>query len=409
MRQPIFFFIYLCTEKGKHHKVEKMNKALFALSLGTFALGISEFVMMGILSNIAAGLGVSITAAGHLISAYATGVCVGAILMLLLRRMPLSRMMMLLAAVICAGNLLAAASPGYWTMLGARFISGLPHGAYFGVGAIVARRLAAPGREVQAVSIMIAGMTVANLLGVPLGTWMAEICSWRIAFLAAGFSGGITLLLLRLWLPFMPPLHAGGSMRSQFRFLRTLPPWLIFGGVFIGQSGIYCWYSYIDPLLTRVSHFSATSLSWIMLLAGFGMFCGNLLAGPLSRRFKPSLVAGCMQASTLVLLPLIALLAGVQWAVVVLTFLCAAAMFGSGSPLQSSIVVYARGGELLGASLIQIAYNAGNAIAAAVGGSVIASGHGYTAPALAGIPFVAIGSTLIFILYFRRERNTPAS
>lgn len=386
-----------------------MNKALFALSLGTFALGISEFVMMGILVNIAAGLGVSITAAGHLISAYATGVCVGAVLLLMLRKMPLSRMMMLLAAVICAGNLMAAAAPGYHFMLVARFISGLPHGAYFGVGAIVARRLAPAGREVQAVSLMIAGMTVANLVGVPLGTWLAETVTWRLAFLAAGISGGLALLLLRLWLPFMGPLPGGDSLRSQFRFLSTLPPWLIFGGVFIGQSGIYCWYSYIDPLLTRVSGFSYAALSWIMLLAGLGMFGGNLLAGQLGRRFKPSLVAGCMQASTLVLLPLISTLATCQWAVVVLTFLCAAAMFGSGSPLQSSIVGYSRGGELLGAALIQIAYNAGNAIAAAVGGSVIAAGHGYTAPALVGIPFVAVGSALIFTLYFLRERRTPDS
>ncbi|MDE6109256.1 MAG: MFS transporter, partial [Muribaculaceae bacterium] len=243
-----------------------MNKALFALSLGTFALGISEFVMMGILVNIADGLRVTITQAGHLISAYATGVCVGAVLLLMLRRMALSRMMMLLAGVICLGNLLASVAPGYYTMLGARFISGLPHGAYFGVGAIVARRLAAPGREVQAVSIMIAGMTVANLLGVPLGTWAADVLSWRLAFLAAGIAGGITLLMLRLWLPRIEPLPNGDRLSSQFRFLKTLPPWLIFGGVFIGQSGIYCWYSYIDPLLTRVSGFSYASLSWIMLL-----------------------------------------------------------------------------------------------------------------------------------------------
>ncbi|MDE6497042.1 MAG: MFS transporter [Muribaculaceae bacterium] len=382
-----------------------MNKALFALSLGTFALGISEFVMMGILVNIADGLDVTITAAGRLISAYATGVCVGAVLLLMLRRMPLGSMMMMLAGVICAGNLLAAAAPGYHSMLAARFISGLPHGAYFGVGAIVARKLAAPGREVQAVSIMIAGMTVANLIGVPLGTWVAETVSWRIAFLAAGISGGVTLLLLRLWLPRFAPLPDSGRLSSQFSFLKTLPPWLIFGGVFIGQSGIYCWYSYIDPLLTRVSGFSYASLSWIMLLAGLGMFGGNLLAGPLARRFKPSLVAGCMQASALVLLPLISVFATNQPAMVALTFLCAAAMFGSGSPLQSSIVGYSRGGELLGAALIQIAYNAGNAIAAAVGGSVIAAGRGYTAPAIAGIPFVAVGSVLIFILYFRRERR----
>lgn len=381
-----------------------MNKALFALSLGTFALGIAEFVMMGILVNIAGSLDVSIANAGHLISAYATGVCVGAVGMLRLRRMPLSKMMVLLAAVICCGNLMAAAAPDFYTMLAARFISGLPHGAYFGVGAIVARRLARPGREVQAVALMIAGMTVANLFGVPMGTWLANTLTWRLAFLAAGIAGGVTFVLLRMWLPYIEPLPDHG-LKSQFRFLRTLPPWLIFGGVFIGQTGIYCWYSYVDPLLTRVSGFSAADLTWLMLLAGLGMFGGNLIAGPLSRRWKPSLVAGSMQASTIVLLLLIFFFATDKALMIPLTFLCAAAMFGSGSPLQSSIVVYARGGEILGAALIQIAYNAGNAIAAAVGGAVIRGGYGYTCPALVGIPFVAVGSALIFILYFRRERN----
>jgi len=382
-----------------------MNKALFALSLGTFALGIAEFVMMGILVNISGSLAISISEAGHLISAYATGVCVGALALLRVRRYPLKRIMLLLAAVVSTGNLLAAAAPDFWSLLAARFISGLPHGAYFGVGAIVARKLARPGREVQAVSLMIAGMTVANLFGVPMGTWLANAFTWRLAFLAAGISGAVTFLLLRIWLPYMAPLPDTG-LRGQFRFLRTLPPWLIFGGVFIGQSGIYCWYSYVDPLLTRVSGFSASDLTWLMLLAGIGMFAGNLMAGPLSQRFKPSLVAGSMQASAMVLLLLIFFFAANKWAIVPLTFLCAAAMFGSGSPLQSSIVVYSRGGEMLGAALIQIAYNAGNAIAAALGGSVINAGYSYASPALAGIPLVATGTTLIFILYFRRERRS---
>ena len=263
-----------------------MNKALFALSLGTFALGIAEFVIMGILSNIADSLGITVSTAGNLISAYASGVCLGALALLRVRRFPLSRIMILLAATICVGNILAAASPGYYTLLVARFISGLPHGAYFGVGAIVARKLARPGREVQAVALMIAGMTVANLVGVPLGTWLANMLSWRLAFLAAGISGGATYVLLRLWMPRIDPLPDNG-LRGQFRFLRTLPPWLIFGGIFIGQTGIYCWYSYIDPMLTQVTGFRPDDLSWLMLVSGIGMFIGNLLAGRLAIRYKP--------------------------------------------------------------------------------------------------------------------------
>ena len=383
-----------------------MNKALFALSLGTFALGIAEFVIMGILSNIADSLGITVSTAGNLISAYASGVCLGALALLRVRRFPLSRIMILLAATICVGNILAAASPGYYTLLVARFISGLPHGAYFGVGAIVARKLARPGREVQAVALMIAGMTVANLVGVPLGTWLANMLSWRLAFLAAGISGGATYVLLRLWMPRIDPLPDNG-LRGQFRFLRTLPPWLIFGGIFIGQTGIYCWYSYIDPMLTQVTGFRPDDLTWLMLVSGIGMFIGNLLAGRLAIRYKPALVAALMQSSTMLLLLCIFLASGSQLLIVPLMLLCTTAMFGSGGPLQSSIVVYSRGGEMLGAALIQIAYNAANAIAAGIGGAVIRAGYGYTAPALAGIPLVAVGSAMIFTLYFKRERGRP--
>lgn len=383
-----------------------MNRALAALSLGTFALGIAEFVIMGILVNIAGSLGISIAAAGHLISAYASGVCAGAIGLLFVRRMPLHRIMILLAAVIGFGNLLATLAPGYHTLLAARFISGLPHGAYFGVGAIVARRLARPGRETQAVALMIAGMTVANLVGVPLGTMLANLLSWRLAFLAAALSGIATFVLLRLWLPRMEPLPDTG-LRGQFRFLRTLPPWLIFGAIFIGQTGIYCWYSYIDPLLTSVTGFRASDLSWLMLVSGLGMFAGNLWAGRLSLRYKPSLIASLMLAAAAALLLAIYFCAASPLLMVPLMFACTVAMFGSGAPLQSSIVIYARGGEMLGAALIQIAYNAGNAIAAWIGGLVIRAGYGYEAPCLAGIPLAATGAVLVFILYLKRERNAP--
>ncbi len=383
-----------------------MNRALAALSLGTFALGIAEFVIMGILVNIAGSLGISIDAAGHLISAYASGVCAGAIGLLFVRRMPLHRIMILLAAVIGFGNLLATLAPGYHTLLAARFISGLPHGAYFGVGAIVARRLARPGRETQAVALMIAGMTVANLVGVPLGTMLANLLSWRLAFLAAALSGIATFVLLRLWLPRMEPLPDTG-LRGQFRFLRTLPPWLIFGAIFIGQTGIYCWYSYIDPLLTSVTGFRASDLSWLMLVSGLGMFAGNLWAGRLSLRYKPSLIASLMLAAAAALLLAIYFCAASPLLMVPLMFACTVAMFGSGGPLQSSIVIYARGGEMLGAALIQIAYNAGNAIAAWIGGLVIRAGYGYEAPCLAGIPLAATGAVLVFILYLKRERNAP--
>lgn len=382
-----------------------MNKGLTALALGTFALGISEFLMMGILGDMAADMNVSVARAGHFITAYATGVCVGAPALLFARRMPLKRIMLMLAGVIAAGNLLAAAASGYWTFMVARFVSGLPHGAYFGVGAIVARRLAAPGREVSSVAYMIAGMTVATLIGVPSGTFIANNMSWRIAFLIVGVAGIVTALAIRCWVPQVKGLEDNG-FKGQFHFLRTLPPWLIFGGVLFGQIGIYCWYSYIDPQMTLVAGFAQSDLTWIMVLAGLGMVLGNLVAGRLSDRYRPSWVAAWVQLSAVPVLLLFYFFAGIQAAAVVLMMLGTAALFGSGSPLQSSIVGYSKGGELLGGACIQIAYNAGNAIAAAIGSAVIANGYGYTATALIGIPIVILGSSLLFILYFLYERKT---
>lgn len=381
-----------------------MNKGLTALAMGTFALGIAEFLMMGILGNIAQSMNVTISQAGNFISAYAAGVCIGTPALLFARRVPLRTIMLTLAAIIAIGNLEACVAQGYWPFIIARFISGLPHGAYFGVGAIVARRLAAPGKEVSAVAFMIAGMTIATLIGVPLGTLISNLATWRIAFLTVGVTGILTFIAIRIWIPHVAGLEDHG-FRGQFRFLRTLPPWLIFGGVLFGQIGIYCWYSYIDPQLTEVARFPQQDLTWLMVLAGAGMVAGNLVAGRLSDRFAPAKVAAWVQAAAIPILLLFYFLASYQMAAVLLMIAGTASLFGSGSPLQSSIVGYSRGGELLGAACIQIAYNAGNAIAAAVGGAVIARGYSVTTPAVTGLPIILLGCSLLFILYHRYERT----
>ncbi|MDE5895248.1 MAG: MFS transporter, partial [Muribaculum intestinale] len=362
-----------------------MNKrGLFALALGTFALGITEYLTMGILGMLAADMDVSISGAGAFISAYAGGVCVGAPALLFARKMALKKLMLLLAAVIMVGNLLAAVAPGFWTFCAARFISGLPHGAYFGVGAIVARKLASPSKAASAVAIMIGGMTVATLVGVPAGTLISNVASWRLAYVVVGLSAAATFVAIRCWVPVVPGLEDMG-FKGQFRFMRTLPPWLIFGGVLLGQIGIYSWYSFIDPQLTLVAGFSRDSMSWLMVLAGFGMFAGNLVAGRLGDRFKPAAVAASVQASAIPVLVLFFYLGHYKLAAVLLMVLGTAALFGSGSPLQSDIVGYARGGEMLGAACIQIAYNAGNAIAAWFGGKVINYTDSYMAPAVVGL------------------------
>ena len=382
-----------------------MKKSLIALGFGTLCLGIAEFVMMAILPYVAADLRVSIPTAGHLISAYALGVCCGAPVLTLVRRYPLKRILLCLVAVMMAGNLLAALSPSYGLMLVARFVSGLPHGAYFGVGSIVAARLADEGKGTQAVSIMIAGMTVANLFGVPLGSSVGALLSWRVAFLFVGGMGLLTLYYIWKWVPPVEGLPDAG-FKGQFRFLRTPAPWLIFGATMLGNGGIFCWYSYVHPQLTAVSGFAEEAVSMLMVLAGFGMVVGNLVSGRLSDRFTPGRVAAATEGVIVATLLAIYLLSPVRPLMPLLLCTATAGLFAVSGPLQVSIIRFAPGGELLGAACIQMAFNLGNAVGAALGGLPIDAGLGYRVPALIGVPMALVG--LVLLLVFVKRYETPA-
>lgn len=382
-----------------------MKKSLIALGFGTLCLGIAEFVMMAILPYVAADLRVSIPTAGHLISAYALGVCCGAPVLTLVRRYPLKRILLCLVAVMMAGNLLAALSPSYGLMLVARFVSGLPHGAYFGVGSIVAARLADEGKGTQAVSIMIAGMTVANLFGVPLGSSVGALLSWRVAFLFVGGMGLLTLYYIWKWVPPVEGLPDAG-FKGQFRFLRTPAPWLIFGATMLGNGAIFCWYSYVHPQLTAVSGFAEEAVSMLMVLAGFGMVVGNLVSGRLSDRFTPGRVAAATEGVIVVALLAIYLLSPVRPLMPLLLCTATAGLFAVSGPLQVSIIRFAPGGELLGAACIQMAFNLGNAVGAALGGLPIDAGLGYRVPALIGVPMALVG--LVLLLVFVKRYETPA-
>ena len=369
---------------------------MLALAIGTFALGIAEFAMMGILSAVARELDVSIVKAGNLISAYSAGVAIGAPGLVLLRRWPLKRLLLLLTAMIAVGNAAAALSPGYYTLLAARFVSGLPHGAFFGAGAIVCSRLADVGKGAQAVAVMVGGMTVANVVGVPGATFVTNVISWRVAFAIVSFFG------MRAWVPYLKPLPDSG-LKGQFRFLRHAEPWLVYAGVFFGQASVYTYLSYIDPVMTEVAGFSAASMSWIMVVAGLGMVVGNMLAAKLSDRYSAALVTGILAACVVVIMPVLYLCASMKVPVVILSFVATACLFGIGGPLQYIIVRYAKGGEMLGGAGIQIAFNVSNAIAAVLGGAAIHAGFGIASPALAGIPCAVIGAAALFIHHYRNK------
>lgn len=372
------------------------------MAFGTLALGIAEFAMMGILPSVASDLGISISTAGHFISAYALGVCGGAPILLWARKYSLKHILIGLVVLMAAGNLCAAFSSGYWMLLLSRFVSGLPHGAYFGVASIVAGKLADEGRGSEAVSIMIAGMTVANLFGVPLGTSFSHLISWRVTFLLVGCWGIIVLYYIWRWIPHVEALQDTG-FKGQFRFLKKPAPWLILGATALGNGGVFCWYSYITPLLTQVSGFSAESVTPLMVLAGFGMVVGNLVSGRLSDRYTPGRVGTVVLGILSISLVLVFFLSSNPWCSALLMALCTAGLFAVSGPEQVLIIRVAPGGEMLGGAAVQIAFNLGNAVGAYVGGLAVTGGYRY--PALAGVPFVCVGFLLFLVFYKKYQKN----
>lgn len=381
-----------------------MKKSFIALAIATFALGIAEFGMMGILGDVARGIGVNIVQAGHFISAYSLGVAIGAPGLILLRRWPLKKVMLLLAGIIFVGNLCVTLAPTYLTLLIARFISGLPHGAYFGAGAIVCERLAPAGKKAMAVAVMVGGMTIANVVGVPLATFLANILDWRLAFAVVAACGLAAYLSIRTWVPYVAPLPDSG-MKGQFRFLAHPGAWLIYAGVFFGQASVYCWLSYIEPQMTQVTGFSAADMTWIMVIVGLGMVIGNGWAGRLSDRHPAALVTGLIAAALVVIMPALYFCTSYKVPSILFAFVAPACLFGIGGPLQYLIVRYAKGGEMLGGAGIQIAFNVSNAFSASIGGLAIHHGLGLASPALIGTPFAIIGATALLLLYRRQLKG----
>ena len=265
-----------------------MKKSLFALLLGGLTIGITEFVIMGLLPDIAADLKVSIPKAGYLISAYALGVVIGApIIVIAGRNLPPKKMLLILALMLAVFNALSIFAPNYDILLASRLLSGLPHGAFFGVGAVVASKLADKGKEAQSIAIMFSGLTIANVVGVPLGTYIGQHFSWRYTFVIIAAIGLITFLALLVWMPYMEA-NKDNRIKHQLKFFSKLNSWLIILLTAIGFGGLFSWISYIAPLLTNISGFAAENIPYIMILAGLGMVAGNFLGGRLADRFSPT-------------------------------------------------------------------------------------------------------------------------
>lgn len=384
----------------------RKSTCLLPLALGTFGLGLTEYVMMGILPDTALAMKVSIPQAGSFISMYALGVVAGAVLLVVIARTkPLKTILLWLMSIFTIANLATAFVGNYHLFCAIRFIAGLPHGAFFGVGAISAGRLCEHGKENQAVATMIAGMTVANLLGIPFGTFISHNLSWRLTFLLIGLFGFVIVYSIIKLIPYLKPLPDNG-FRGQFNFLKSIGPWLLIVAVVMGNGGIFCWYSYINPLLVKVSGIMPKYVSIVMVLAGAGMCIGNFLGGKLSDKFSPALVAGMTQLTACIALLLIFFFASNPIASIILMCVCTGCLFAVSAPQQVLLIENARGGEMLGASFSQISFNLGNAIGAFVGALPVKYGLGYQYTAIPGAFFAFIGFVMLFYFYRRYQCTT---
>lgn len=375
-----------------------MKKTVFSLALGTFGLGMAEFGIMGVLTELAQDTGISIPSAGSMISYYAFGVVIGApIIALFSGKFSLKTVLLFLVALCVVGNAIFTFSTSYFWLAIGRLVSGFPHGAFFGVGAIILSKIAPPGKVTLAVSGMIAGMTVANLVGVPLGTWLGHEYNWRYTFFLIAAFDALVILSVVFWVPTLYD-KTETRLTEQFHFLKKPEPWLIFAATMFGNAGVFAWFSFVKPFMVNVSGFSPGFMTVIMMLMGLGMVLGNLLSGRLSGRYSPLRIAATTDLVIVLSLLMLFAFGENPTASLVMGFICCAGLFALSAPLQIMLLQNAQGGELLGAAGGQVAFNLGSAIGAYFGGMMITLGYSWsyvTLPA-ALLSFAAMSSLLLY-------------
>ena len=373
-----------------------MPTSLLVLALSAFAIGTTEFVIMGLLPDVAADLGVSIPGAGWLVTGYALGVAIGAPFMALATaRLPRKAALLALMGVFIIGNLLCAIAAGYDLLMLARVITALCHGAFFGIGSVVAASLVPANRQASAVALMFTGLTLANVLGVPLGTALGQAAGWRSTFWAVTLIGVIALIGLWRVLPRQPD-EEPADIRSEFAALRGAGLWLALSTTVLFSAAVFCIFTYVAPLLGTVTGVSPQGVTWILLLIGLGLTLGNVIGGRLADwKLAPTLMGvfvSLAMASTVL-----------SWASAALVptqitlFLWATAAFAAVPALQVNVVAFGSAAPNLVSTLNIGAFNVGNALGAWVGGLVIDQGLGLTAVPLtaAVLAILALAATVL--------------
>lgn len=380
-----------------------MTKQLFPLALGGLAIGTTEFVIMGLLPDISSSLDVSIPIAGHLISAYALGVVIGApILVALSAKFPPKYILISLMILFTIFNAFSIIAPDYNTLLMSRFFAGLPHGAFFGVGTVVAAKLAKKGKEAQAIASMFTGLTIAILAMVPFVTFLGHHLHWRYSFGVVSLLGLLTILFLYLWLPHLKPLRSV-TLKEELEFFKTIKAWHILIIVAVGFGGLFAWFSYIAPLLINVSGFDIADISYLMIVAGAGMVVGNISGGYLADKKDPVIASIILLSLMVSSLILVFFFSDNKTISIILTFICGALAMSIGSPINMVMLKSAKHSEMLGAAFIQAAFNVANALGAFFGGIPLLFGLAFNYPSLVGAAMALLGMILCLAFYKKYE------
>jgi len=362
-----------------------MPIALYALTVGAFGIGVTEFVIMGLLMQVSTDLHVSIPTAGLLMTGYALGVFVGApILTLATRALPRKTTLLALMAIFTVGNLACALAPSYPLLMAARVITALAHGTFFGVGSLVAMSLVSPERKASAIAVMFTGLTIATLLGVPFGAWLGLAFGWRATFWAVSGIGLLALVVLAIFVPRADEKLKLAPLREEFAVL--VRPQVQMGLLMtvLGFGGVFAVFTYIQPILTQLAGYSKEAVSPILLVFGAGLVGGNLVGGRWADKSLSTALLGTLALLTVVMLGS-AFAFHDRLGAVLAAFLLGAAAFATVAPLQMRVLQQAGGaGQGLASSLNIAAFNLGNAFGAWLGGAVIADG-----PGLSAVPLVA--------------------
>ncbi len=397
-------------ETTSRHLPSTVRWATLAIALGGFTIGTTEFVTMGLLPQIAAGVGVSIPTAGHFISAYAVGVVVGApVIAVFGAKLPRKGLLVGLMGAYALFNVMSALATSYGALVVARFLDGLPHGAYFGVAALVAASMAPPERRGRAVASVMLGLSVANVIGVPLATWLGQAAGWRTAYLSTAALSVLTILMLLVFVPATPG-NPSATGRRELLFFRNPQALLTLLAGAVGFGGLFAVYSYIAPTVTDVAGLSDSAVPFFTAAFGVGMVFGTWLAGRLAEWsvFRSLIMAGIGSGLTMLV---VWAAAPHGWWLLPAVFLVTAIGSVLVVNLQLRLMSVSGEAQTLGAAMNHASLNLANALGAWLGGVVIAAGHGYRAPALVGAALSVVGvAVLLFSASLqRREENSSAS